>query len=94
MERIHLMKEVNYSVDQVTEIIVEYLKQGNPLYSELEQIPLDESLVELGLMDSFGVIDIVSFLEKKFEIGIEDSEITKEKFGSIIKMSALVIAKR
>ena len=94
MERIQLMKEVNYSVDQVTEIIVEYLKQGNPLYSELEQIPLDESLVELGLMDSFGVIDIVSFLEKKFEIGIEDSEITKEKFGSIIKMSALVIAKR
>lgn len=88
------MSEVNQSSEQIIEIIIEYLKQGNPMYSDLEQIPLDESLVELGLMDSFGVIDIVTFLEKRFQIEIEDSEITKEKFGSIRRMSALVVSKR
>ena len=41
-------------------------------------------------MDSFGVIDIVTFLEGNYSIKIKDEEITKERFGSINKMAKLV----
>ena len=41
-------------------------------------------------MDSFGVVDIVVFLEGQFSISINDDEITKELFGSINKMASLV----
>ena len=81
------------SKDNVRNEIIMYLKTGNPLIAKLKEIPLDESLVELELMDSFGVVDIVTFLENKYLITIEDSEITKEKFGSINKMSALIVEK-
>ena len=81
------------SKDNVRNEIIKYLKTGNPLIAKLKEIPLDESLVELELMDSFGVVDIVTFLENKYLITIEDSEITKEKFGSINKMSALIVEK-
>ncbi len=81
------------SKDNVRNEIIQYLKTGNPLIAKLKEIPLDESLVELELMDSFGVVDIVTFLENKYSITIEDSEITKEKFGSINKMSALIVEK-
>ena len=74
----------------IKESIVEYLCEGNPLIAKLKNIPYDDSLVELGYMDSFGVIDIVTFLEAKYEIQILDEEITKEKFGSINKMANLV----
>ena len=44
-------------------------------------------------MDSFGVIDTVTFIENKWKIKIEDEELTKEKFGSINKMVNLICHK-
>lgn len=75
---------------EIVDTIIDYLKKGNPIYNELQVIPLDQSLVELGYMDSFGVIDMVTFLEGNYSITINDDEITKEKFGSINKMAKLV----
>ena len=75
---------------EIVDTIIDYLKKGNPMYNNLQEIPLDQSLVELGYMDSFGVIDIVTFLEGNYSISIKDDEITKEKFGSINKMAKLV----
>jgi len=75
---------------KIVDTIIDYLKKGNPTYNELQVIPLDQSLVELGYMDSFGVIDMVTFLEGYYSITINDDEITKEKFGSINKMAKLV----
>lgn len=74
----------------IVHTIIDYLKKGNPIFNELHEIPLDQSLVELGYMDSFGVIDMVTFLEGNYSITIKDDEITKEKFGSINKMAKLV----
>ena len=79
--------------DEIILAIVDYLKKGNPNYNDLDEIPLDQSLVELGYMDSFGVIDIMTFLEGSYSIQISDDEITKEKFGSINKMAQLVTDK-
>jgi acyl carrier protein len=72
---------------------VEFLKRGNPLIKNLKIIPKDKSLVELGLVDSFGVIEMIGYFEKKYKIRIKDNEITKEKFGSINKMIKLVSEK-
>ena len=44
-------------------------------------------------MDSFGVIDIVVFLEGKYSISFDVDELTREKFGCIRKMAKLVILK-
>ena len=70
-----------------------YLKKGNPIISKLKKIPLNKSLVELGYLDSFGVIEIITYFEKKYKIKINDNEITKKKFGSITKMVNLVFVK-
>ena len=74
--------------------LLAYLKNGNPEIKNLPKIPMDESLVELGLMDSFGVVDIVLYIETKYQIKIHDDEITKEKFGSINKMVNLIFEKK
>ena len=79
--------------DKVFDLLTTYLKKGNPSLSRIKEIPLDKSLVELGYMDSFGVIDTVAFIENKWKIKIEDEELTKEKFGSINKMVNLIYQK-
>ena len=70
--------------------LVRYLKNGNPMLDKMKIIPMNESLVELGYMDSFSVIDVVTYLEKKWKVKIEDNEITKEQFGSVLKMADLI----
>ena len=40
------------------------------------------------------MVELVSFIEKKFKITINDEEITKEKFGSINKMTNLIYSKK
>ena len=74
--------------------LLAYLKMGNPLIANLKKVPLNESLVELGYLDSFGIIDLVEFLEKSQKVKILDDEITKEKFGSINKMVDMVYKKK
>ena len=73
--------------------LINYLKKGNPVLDKLSEIPEEESLVELGYMDSFGVIDVVTYLENKWKVKIDDAEISKEKFGSISKMANLIFIK-
>jgi len=83
-------------LDIITKIrndLINFLKIGNPLISELKKIPLDKSLLESGHIDSFGVIEIVIYLEKKYKIKINNDELTKSKFGSLNKMSKLVFNK-
>lgn len=73
--------------------LISYLKKGNPVLNKMKELPTEESLVELGYMDSFGVIDVVTYLENKWQIKIDDAEISKEKFGSISKMANLIFTK-
>ena len=75
---------------EIEEDLIRYLKNGNPNLSNMKDIPMDKSLVELGYMDSFGVIDLVTYLESKWKVKIENEEITQDHFGSINKMVNLV----
>jgi len=75
-----------------TEIIRYVVENHISPYDEVS-MPLEESLVELGVLDSYGVVELVSFLETNWTIAILDAEITKEEMGSINKMCALVAKK-
>ena len=84
----------NISNLEIQKNILNFLKKGNPLLNDVKKIPLDKSLLEMGLIDSFALIELVGFLEKFYKIEIKESDLTKRKFGSIIKMSNLVIKKK
>ena len=45
-----------------------YLKKGNPIISKLKKILLNKSLVELGYLDSFVVIEIITYFEKNIKL--------------------------
>ena len=49
-------------------LLLKYLKKGNPDLNKIKNFPMNKSLVELGYMDSFSVIDTVSYIENKWKI--------------------------
>lgn len=54
----------------------------------------DDQLVDSGVIDSLGVMTMLSFLEEEFSIKIPDNELTPENFESISTITALVESQR
>ena len=77
---------MNISTKKIEEDLIDYLKKGSPSLSKIKKIPRNKSLVELGYLDSFAIIDLVTYFENKWKIKIKNDEITPEFFGSIDKM--------
>lgn len=53
-----------------------------------------DSFLELGIIDSTGVLELVSHLEDEFTISIDSEEIAPENFDSIERLTAFVLRKQ
>jgi acyl carrier protein len=74
----------------ITSALVDYILSQHPSKFTKETLPRDESLLEIGVLDSAGVIEFIVFAETTWGIEISDEDITKERMGSLNKMAALV----
>ena len=73
--------------------LINYFRKNYQLIRKLKKIPMNKSLVELGYLDSFAVIDLITFIEKEWSIVLENEDITREKMGSINNMIKLISIK-
>jgi len=65
--------------------------EDNFLFREgLSGLSDTESLLENGVMDSTGVLELVGFLETEFPLSMADAEIVPENLDSIAAISAYV----
>ena len=53
----------------------------------------DDSLLEQGLIDSTGVLELVSFIENKFEIKVEDDDLVPDNLDSINRLITFIATK-
>lgn len=51
------------------------------------------SFLDLGLIDSTGVIELISFLEERFSIAVYDEEIVPDNLDSVQRVEAFVLRK-
>jgi acyl carrier protein len=53
---------------------------------EREDIELDKSLIDSGIIDSMGLIEISSFITKNFNFKVAVDQMTKQNFGSVLSI--------
>jgi acyl carrier protein len=53
----------------------------------------DDSLLKQGVVDSMGVMEVLGFLEERFGVAPDDSEITEANLGSLQAIARFVAAK-
>jgi acyl carrier protein len=56
-------------------------------------LPADANLLS-GLLDSFGLVSLLAYLEETYDIRIDNTEVVDEHFGTISAAARLVEAKR
>ena len=53
----------------------------------------DTALLEKGILDSLGILDVVSFLESEFSLVVSDDELVPENFQTLGTLSVFVVKK-
>lgn len=64
------------------------------LGDDLQTLPGDASLIEAGIIDSTGVLELVGFLERTYGLRVADDELVPENLDSIDRVVRFVEAKR
>ena len=74
------------TADQVRAFVV-----TNYLFGQEGRLPADsESLIESGVVDSTGILELIEFLEETFGITVGDSETVPGNLGSVAAIDAYV----
>ena len=66
-------------------VVKEYLEEGDD-----REMAVDTPLITGGIVDSFSMVSLKRFLEKKYAIQIPDAEATPAAFDSVERIAALV----
>ena len=74
------------------EMILDYIKKEYLEEDEADDMTLDENtpLISSGIVDSFSMVSLKRFLEKKYEIRLPDEEATPQAFDTVTTIMALV----
>ncbi len=68
----------------------DFIQTSFPFREGRHEIADDESLLGAGLIDSTGILELVSYLEAEFGIAVQDDEIVPENLDSVGLIAAYV----
>jgi len=77
-------------MDDVKKAIRDYVKREFLDEDSEIEIKDDTPLISAGIVDSFSMVSLKRFLEKKFQIQIPDAKATPEAFDSVNKIITLL----
>jgi acyl carrier protein len=63
--------------------IRDFLRENFPLSADGVTLERDDSLIEVGVIDSTGVLELIGFIEERYEVEIRDEEVLPENLDSI-----------
>jgi len=79
------------NAEQIRDDLVNFL--AKTFVVEPNDIDLNKSLVDEGVIDSLGLIEISSYIEKKHGISVEPKEMNRDNFGSVMRISGFIVQK-
>ena len=79
--------------DPVSERIQGFLLEKFPA-AKKRGVSREDHLLDTGILDSLGILDLVSFVEQEFGVTISDDELLPENFRSVAAIPAFVLRKR
>jgi acyl carrier protein len=78
------------NLEEMQETILEYVIDEYVDEDDDEEVECDTPLISSGIVDSFSMVSLKVFLEKKYQIKLPDDEATPEAFDTVNSIIALV----
>lgn len=77
----------------IKQTVKNYIDENLLMGGRGEEIRDDSSFLDIGVLDSTGVIELVSFLEKAFAIKVLDEEMVPENLDTLSNIERYVNSK-
>jgi acyl carrier protein/D-alanine--poly(phosphoribitol) ligase subunit 2 len=77
-------------MDEMVKIVLEYVIDEYVDEDDDIEVKPDTPLISSGIVDSFSMVSLKTFLEKKYSVTLPDSEATPEAFDTVNSIVALV----
>ena len=71
-----------------------FIEENFLFREDISDLADGDSLLESGVMDSTGILELVAFLETEFSLQVSDAEIVPENLDSIAAIARYVEGKR
>lgn len=68
----------------------QYILENLMFSDDPSQLPDDVSLLDRGIIDSTGVLEVVMFIEESFGVKVHDSDLLPENFDSVARIADFV----
>ena len=76
--------------EDVKKVIIDYVKKEYLDEDSDQEVTEETKLISSGIVDSFSMVSLKMFLEKKFQIKIPDERATPEAFDSVNNIISLL----
>ena len=73
--------------------IVRQFVQDNFIFDGTKKLQDGESLMGSGVVDSTGIVELIGFLEDRFNVKFKDDELVADNFDSISKVGSFLSKK-
>lgn len=77
-------------MEQIKQSVKKFILE-NILYEDNgDALDYDDSFLEKGIIDSTGVLEVVSFIEEEFNISVDDEELIPENLDSVNNLAKFI----
>lgn len=77
-------------MDELEKIILDYVIEEYLEEEDEEEIGVESPLISSGIVDSFSMVSLKTFLERKYNISIPDEKATPEAFDTVKSIANVV----
>ncbi len=77
-------------MDEIKQMVIEYVKREYIEEGDDREVTADTPLITGGIVDSFSMVSLKRFLEKKYAIQIPDADASPEAFNTVTSIASLV----
>lgn len=86
----HASHPVSTDAADIRDAVRRYILENLLFTDDPARLPDDVSLLDQGIIDSTGVLEIVMFLEERFAVKVQDKDLLPENFDSVSRIAAFV----
>ena len=78
-------------MEEIRRVVLDYVKREYLEDGDDREVTETTPLISGGIVDSFSMVSLKRFLERKYAIAIPDAEASPEAFDTVERITALVL---
>jgi len=78
------------SLEEMKKVILEYVRDEYLDEDDDEELCGDTPLISSGIVDSFSMVSLKMFLERRYKVSIPDAKATPEAFNTVDRIVELM----